>query len=282
MRDYGITRDCFHLSGPGYLSLIDYQAQKFYHKFLMDDTYALGIQQQTGSITNNGVISDELWVGKNNGEVYTGIAGFNVVMPDTALDKASLFFKIEEIIGDPLLDNALTINVINGNFGTSTAIEAADLASNGTSDLACTFGSKTVGNWVRFDLPTTLFSQIIGGNVQVKLSATPTTNSLVRFVNSNNNDFQPVLNLKFGNANLSTATIDKIAPAVYPNPTKQTFTISTELPVDAIQLVDLTGRMLHFQQLDNKTIDIQEIPTGTYILHYQIQGTTFSQKVMKM
>ena len=35
MRDYFFFKDCFHLSAPGYNAFIDYQMQKFYHKFFM-------------------------------------------------------------------------------------------------------------------------------------------------------------------------------------------------------------------------------------------------------
>ncbi|MBK9600223.1 MAG: hypothetical protein IPO60_18370 [Flavobacteriales bacterium] len=68
MRDYLLTKDCFHLSAAGYRDMISYHAQKFYQKYLMSDQYLLSEGgTRDGSVSDAGALSADLKMGALNG-----------------------------------------------------------------------------------------------------------------------------------------------------------------------------------------------------------------------
>ncbi len=288
MRDYFLTKDCFHLSARGYEDLIGYHTQKFYHKFLMDDLYLLSENSQTGSVSSSGNVSDSLFIGNENGEQFATILSFNTTqMADTTASKASIFLRRENLTGTNPLGNNLQVQIKSGNFGTTAAIEATDFTDTGNAaGIPCLFGDNSNGNWIRLDLPDEVLPYINNStSTQFIISAPSATNGKVVFTNSANPDFAPVLNLVYGELPVSNVKdFAKKSFKIYPNPTNSLVTIEAaeNLNIKKVEVVNLLGNVIQTKNSDVQQLNISSLPNGTYILNvYSETGERFSERLLK-
>lgn len=283
MRNYGLTRDCFHLSAAGYYELINYHAQKYYHKFLMDDYFALANATESGSVSATGTVSADLNVGEINGSQVATVLSFDLAIPDTAIQQASLFLKVAEITGTNLLNAAFELKLIDGQFGSQAAVESGDFSANGTVvGTPCTFGAKEAGKWVRFDLPTSMISAINAGKIQISMSSSNASGASVRFVDATDSDFAPVLNLKFGAAPASLAENALDSIQLFPVPTDGMVHVNASSDAELISVMDLAGREISVNLENMNSIDFSEVPTGIYLLNFKIGNAFVSKKIVKI
>jgi hypothetical protein len=87
-------------------------------------------------------------------------------------------------------------------------------------------------------------------------------------------------------ATLATNAFETSVFTVYPNPVKSIINISitTSNPVDfkLAQIYDLNGRMIQESTIENQSITVDDLATGTYILMLRdAQGKDYSQKFVK-
>lgn len=283
MRNYGLTRDCFHLSAAGYYELINYHAQKYYHKFLMDDYFALANASESGSVAANGIVSADLNVGEVNASQVATVLSFDLVIPDTTIESASLFLKVAEISGTNLLDASFELKLIDGQFGSQAAVESGDFSATGTAiGTPCVFGAKAAGKWVRFDLPTSMISAINVGKIQFSITSSNASSASVRFVDAIDPDFAPVLNLKFGVAPASLAENALESIQLFPVPTDGMLHVNASADAELIAVTDLAGRTIDLQLDNNQTIDFSGVPTGVYFLNFRIGNSLVSEKIVKI
>lgn len=283
MRNYGVTVDCFHLSAGGYYEMISNQARKFYQKFFMDDVYTLATLSESGTVTSQNNMLAEQFVGQENGESMTSIFSFDVVMPDTSLESASLFLRVEEMNGTNFLNTGLEVKAMNGFFGSQATLEAGDYSASGDATaVPCVFGTDAVGKWVRLDLPSNLLASIRNGKVQFAISAPAASASKVKFTDASDAELAPVLNLKFGTYQASVDDVITSTFEVYPNPTNGKVTYKTNTSVSDIFVTDLTGRKVDFKIIDASTIDISSLPEGTYMLNFVSSQEIHSKKILKV
>ncbi|MCS6818660.1 MAG: SGNH/GDSL hydrolase family protein, partial [Chitinophagales bacterium] len=206
MRDYLLTKDCFHLSARGYLDLIEYQTRKFYHKFLMDDTFFLAqIKPNSGAVSSSGSVSDSLIMGNINGEQFSLLLSFNTLsLPDTPITKASVFLRRKNLLGSNPITNTLIAKIKSGNFGVSANVEPQDATDPGNaSESACVFGSNGGnGHWIRVDLPPSFYPFIKSeSSLQIMLTPSGTANGMAVFNDGTDPELAPVLNVAYFNPN---------------------------------------------------------------------------------
>lgn len=78
----------------------------------------------------------------------------------------------------------------------------------------------------------------------------------------------PVLsNPDFAQTNQSQLTI-------YPNPVKDILKFESNVDAD-YSIFDLTGRQMHCREIDGNTVDVSNLPVGTYILKRGVKSGTF-------
>jgi hypothetical protein len=87
-------------------------------------------------------------------------------------------------------------------------------------------------------------------------------------------------------ATLGTNSFENSVFTVYPNPVKHNLNISinTANPVEfkSAQIFDLNGRMVLESMVQNQTISVNQLATGTYVLMLKdTQGKDYSQKFIK-
>lgn len=289
MRDYLLTKDCFHLSAKGYLDLIEYHTQKFYHKFLMDDIYFLPEGNgESGTITSNGTILDSLVLGESNGEKFAIVLSFNTkTMADTSLSKASIFLRRKNLTGTNPISNTLEVKVKNGYFGTSALIEANDYSEPGNAaGTPCLFGSNGGnGHWIRLDLPASFLPFINQhSSTQFIISAPNATGGQVVFNDLIDADFAPVLNLTYFNPSVGMEDVrNEERITLFPNPTNQFLHIHANFSlVETAEIYNLLGMKISEQNISaGEPINLAELPTGVYYLSVKTTNGMVSQKFVK-
>lgn len=281
MRDYLLTKDCFHLSASGYRDMISYHAQKFYHKFLMSDQYLLSEGGgREGSVSDAGAVSTELKMGALNGERFSTALSFNTsMMNQSMVSKAEIFLRRESLVGTNPIGGNMLLRIKNGVFGTTADVEVEDLST--TSDatgIPCRFGSNGGdGTWIKLRVPDELLPFItVDGVTQFLLTAPNVTDGIVTFTGAADPDFAPVLNLTFGSTvGVNDEPVGSIAsPSVYPNPTNGLLTLETDgQSLLGVEVLDLAGRLQLRGTPGQHQLDLAHLPAGTYLVRvYTPQG----------
>lgn len=292
MRPYGFFIDCFHLSPEAYLDLLSYHMQKFYHKFFMDDFYALSEGgTKDGSVTSDGNVSTSISFGDASGVESAIVLSFNTTgMADTTVERASIFLRRENVSGTNPIELAYPkqVKVISGNFGTSVNVEAEDFAAVGDAeDEACRFGSNGGdGHWIKLQLPASVLQHINNsGTTQFVIKAEGVSDGQATFSDASDPDFAPVLNVKYGPTPPSSVPEDVAARdafRVYPNPTNGTVTIDNRgKQLIAIEVVDLLGKVVLQPSINDKVIDLSDLQSGLYVLNVTTENGRFAKHIVK-
>jgi hypothetical protein len=287
MRNYGITRDCFHLSAAGYRDLIEEHTRKFYHKYLMDDHYLLSEDGgRTGAVSAAGPAVNDVLMGGAGFQQYHSLLSFNTTaVAGTPLAGASLFLRREALSGSNPLGPYVQVKVKSGHFGPTPTVEAADFyaSADATGD-ACRFGSNGNGQWLRLDLPEALLPYISAGNrVQFLLSSPGFGEGQITFTGVDDPELAPVLNLRFQEIT-TDATAAGTAPAIslYPNPTWGPLHLETgNQSVLGVEVFDMMGRRVLSLAAPGRQLDLGGLPAGAYLLHVRTSEGHSMHRIMR-
>lgn len=275
MRNYGLFLDCFHLSATGYRDFIDYQTQKFYHKFLMGDQYFLSQGEGAeGSVSPTGAVEmNVLKMGALLEEEFQPVITFNTSeLPNAGVSSASLFLRRESLTGMNPIGEGLQLKISNGFIGTTINVEAGDYGAMANASITpCIFGSSAAnGHWIRIDLPEVVLPLIDNsGTVQFMLAAPDSVAGIVTFSNSTNPEFAPVLSV---NHNVVTAIEDVFDQSestllIYPNPTNgNVFVKSITGSIREIQLLNMAGNVIQRYGANTFSIDMSILPSAIYLI----------------
>jgi lysophospholipase L1-like esterase len=287
MRNYGLTRDCFHLSASGYLEMIDLHTRKFYHKFLMDDQYLFSSGTQDGSVSSLGAVSGTLQLGTSGSEQFATVLTFATTdMQQSIVDGASIFLRRSGLSGDNPLGGPLDVKVKSGAFGTGFELEAVDyFAAPDASGTACRFGSNGGdGHWIRLDLPEEMLPYLSQTTAtQFIISAPGFTQGVVTFSDASDPELAPVLNLRFGElATATEPTAKDNTHAVFPNPTDGHLYLNTtgEQVID-VQMFDMLGLMVLQRNAPGTMLDLSALPAGHYLLHMRTNKGRTIQRITR-
>ncbi|HQV74514.1 MAG: T9SS type A sorting domain-containing protein [Flavobacteriales bacterium] len=288
MRDYGITRDCFHLSPGGYRDMIDLHTRKFYHKFLMNDQYILSNGgQNDGSVSDAGTVSPLLQVGAVGAEQFSSILTFNTTaMESPVVESASIFLRRTSLSGTNPVGSTVSISMKNGAFGATLNVEASDLTDTpDVAGTACRFGANDGnGRWIRLDLPEEFLPFITPANTtQFILSGTESADGVITFTDATDPELAPMLNLTFGEVNTSIITEQlEPTPRIYPNPTEGPVTIAANgHKVRSIRVLDPLGRNVLTFTTNVRSVDLSGLPNGSYTLVLSTETGNEVQRIVK-
>lgn len=289
MRDYLLTKDCFHLSAGGYRDMISYHTQKFYHKFFMNDQYFLSEGgSRDGSVSSTGMVGSELKMGTLNGETFSTVLSFNTsVMEESSVSAAQIFLRRESLEGTNPISGSMQLRVVNGFFGTSFDVEAEDLDTTpDASGTPCRFGSNGGnGHWIKLRVPDDMLPFITSdGTTQFILSAPNATGGVVTFTGATDPDFAPVLDVTFGTStSIASGTVAPVAaPSVYPNPTTGLLTLETDgAALLAVEVLDVAGRIQLRSTSRQNQVDLSALPAGTYLVRLTTEFGVTTHRVVK-
>lgn len=289
MSNYGFFMDAFHLSAGGYSAFIDYQFQKFYHKYFMDDRYILATDgPTTGGVSSTGAVTAAPMVGEAGGVEYAAVLHFaTTAMPDTGVSKAELFMRRATQTGLNLYANPIRVTVERGGFGASATVEAEDFSAPGeVSGNPCIFGSNGGdGHWVRLQLPEELLPYITNdADIQLHVASPDAVGRLITYSDASDPDFAPVLNLTYG-PTLPLSVNDMAEDAavrLYPNPADGTVTVANSAAtLLSAEALDIAGRQLGLLPVSGRQIDLTSLQSGIYLLRVTTTGGTAVQRVVK-
>lgn len=284
MRDYGITKDCFHLSARGYRIMLGYQTQKYYHKAFMNDSYYLAKGEGTsGTIYSDQTTSSELMVGQNNGVDAHTVVHFELNnLPDTSIQAARLFFHQKTEFGTNPFEGTVTVRMKENYFGSDPAVASDDLLDLPTAQAnVCVFGSAKEGRWVRLDLPAP-FLQALRNQSNVSFIISSDTDGSVELSGTDDPDFAPVLDLTFNDETLALETSEKKPEiTVFPNPTKNVITIHSDQTVQHIKVLDIQGKVVA-EPKNTSTINLSGQKEGMYFIQVHTANQITLVKVVRI
>jgi len=292
MRTQFFFTDAFHLSPDAYLDMLNYQTQKFYQKFFMDDMYLLSEGgQKDGSVTSTGIVSQTIKMGEENGDEMAAVLSFPTQnMGDTTLMGGSIFLRRESVSGtDPLAGNRIQIRMISGNLGATANVEADDFSYSVTGMVygePCQFGSNNDENWIRLDLTDDMLRGINNGNyTQFILSVPGVVGGTITFSNATDSELAPILNLVYG-PNPPPSSVKTITQSnrlsVYPIPTTGSLTIGIENgSIVLVEVFNILGSVVLNPSVTDNRIDISELTNGTYILKVTTQEGVGTKRIIK-
>jgi len=284
MRDYALTKDCFHLSAQGYYDLISYHTQKYYHKELMNDRYFLAQgDSKSATIGSDGIVEEELFIGENNMVENHTVLHFELDnLPDTAISKASIFLHQQTETGGNPFEGTVRVRIKENYFGDNVNVDVDDLNDLATAEgEACVFGSTGEGNWVRLDLPAEILS-VIQNQSAVSFILSAEGNGLVQLSGTADEEFAPVLDLTFqeADASIEEHSVDVNSVSLYPNPMTDALNIDSEESVSFIRIFDMQGKeVLH--ESNTATIDVNKCKPGVYFVHVHTKVGHSVHKVIK-
>lgn len=288
MRNYAVFTDCFHLSIVGYQDFINYQTQKFYHKFLMDDEYFLALDDASAGATSSAgnVFPEELRLGQLNGEEFRPIMTFNTTsLPNAGVSSASLFIRRESIVLANPLEGGLKVKINSGSFGGSFDLEVSDFdaAANATTT-PCVFGSSNNdGRWVRIELPASALSLINNSSpTQIMLVDPNPGQGYITFSNASDPDFAPVLSVNHNSVTgIETATVQPNDIFVYPNPTSgHVFIKSNAGKINRVDVLNTQGQVVQ-QSTSTTSVELGALPGGMYLLKISSDEGYAIKRVLK-
>jgi len=285
-----IFTDAFHLSGGGYAAFIDYQFQKFYQKYFMNDQYILATGgAASGGVSSTGAVTTAPMVGESGGVEYAAVLNFETTaMPDTGVSKAEIFMRRESQTGSNLYANPIQVRITRGGFSGSVTLEAEDFADAGeASGSPCIFGSNGGdGHWVRLQLPDELLPFIDNeSDIQLHVSSPDAVGRLITYTDASDPDFAPVLNLTYGPklpASVNELTDQAIKTRVYPNPTNGQLTIDVNgQDIVRVEVMDMMGARVISSYVHSNMVDMSALPAGPYLLHVVTAKGSNWQRVVK-
>lgn len=289
MRDYGVTKDCFHLSGPGYDAMMSYTTQKYYHKALMDDQYFLAeIGNHAGSVHDGGGTSPITYLGNDGANEYKLQLTFNTTtMIDNNIQTAEIFLRRNQLVnGTNPITGQIDVRVVQGNFGTTADVEVADYTDvSGEIATACQFGSTGDGEWIRIELPTSLFAEISDADqTQFLLSIPNGSAGMVEYYDGSDPEFAPVLNLDYNGFDVGTEEIafETSQILIYPNPSNGLINIKTEgQHIENIEVFNMMGqRVFNTMNVNTQTINLSRLEAGNYVIKIATDRQVTSEKIV--
>ncbi|REC76386.1 hypothetical protein DRF60_13535 [Chryseobacterium elymi] len=105
----------------------------------------------------------------------------------------------------------------------------------------------------------------------------------LRFVHDNADGTAYIDNVKvYNQALLSVANsaVNKNAVVVYPNPASDFIKISASSKIKNIEIFESAGKKIQLR-LENDTIDVRNLPAGTYLINIRTEYGNFSEKFIK-
>jgi len=286
MRDYLVTKDCFHLSPEGYQDFVGYHFQKFYHKFLMGDRYFLLTNADSkGSVSAQGVVTPALTLGKTATDRVGLLLGFHTAgLEEKPLSAAGIFLQRKSLSGASPVLASVRVKIKHGYLGDWEDADAADWAAEADAEAeVCVFGSNTNNGWLRLDLPPAFFPHLRAGQVQFLVKAYDAA-GVLEFADASDPDFAPVLSLTFDSppSSFSQPILSGNSITLYPNPTRGGFRLeSGEAEVLEGRIFTPDGRACGVSPSGSE-FELTDFPPGAYWVRIQLGSGVVWKTVVKI
>lgn len=293
MNNYGLFRDCFHLSSEGFDAIYNYHFQQFYFDFLRKEVDASIVSEGSssdGGVSSTGTTSTaNINIGNSSSTgIFKGIVSFNTsTLPaSTLIHRANIFLHRDNHTGTLPTFNQVILEVKQGNFGSTSSVEISDYNSLASKkDTACTYGTiKNNGFWLRIDVPKQLLTEINpSGKTQFRISMIDTTDGSTFYFSTGDSIHKPFLDLEFYNpASINSNSLES-SLVIFPNPANTEY-ISLKSNSNfkgKVTAIDVTGRQFPLSY-SNSQISISHLSIGTYFLIFENDKERVTKKFVKI
>lgn len=96
-----------------------------------------------------------------------------------------------------------------------------------------------------------------------------------------NSTYPSKINLPGNNPTLGIDNVNSTYFNVYPNPTADQLHIEGDIVVESFKVIDLSGRTVKQGKLNNSTIEVNELNSGTYIIELNSGGNILTKRFIK-
>jgi hypothetical protein len=170
-------------------------------------------------------------------------------------------------------DTVLTVS--QNPFASSTSLTIHDLSSDTVTFKIYNAVGQIVADF--FD------SLILSGTFTVTFTADSLPDGIYFASLTKNGQNHPLKLIKDQSAaGLPDKQIDKSIIQVFPNPTVDLLTISTDKKIIGFELYDLHGRqLLQSKNGQQNTIDMKNFDNGLYLLHLKTNEMTYIKRIIK-
>lgn len=169
------------------------------------------------------------------------------------------------------LDKSFNVKFSNWNGGAAEANAIEYSVTNGNF-----LTTPNPGTWISLDIPLASFTIAGGGSAS--------RNDIVQFIISSDLGTVYYDNLYLHkNTTLATANFTEAKVNMYPNPTKNTFTIDAKNNIQNVSVTNMLGQEI-LKSNPNKlstSIDLSSFQNGVYIVKTTVNGNVTSSKIIK-
>lgn len=178
-------------------------------------------------------------------------------------------FHIDIWTDTATMDKSFNVKFSNWNNGNGEA-NAIEYSVNNGNFLT----NPNPGTWISLDIPLANFSAINGAN----------RNDLVQFIITSDLGTVFYDNLYLHkNTVLSTTDFNAAKVTMYPNPTKNTFTIDAKSAIQNVTVLNMLGQQVLSVNPNelSTSIDLASFQNGIYVVRSTVDGIVSSSKIIK-
>ncbi len=167
-------------------------------------------------------------------------------------------------------DKSFNIKLVNWNGGVQEA-NAIEFSVTNVNFLT----NPNPGTWIPLDIPLSNFTIAGGGNASI--------NDIAQFVITSDLGTVYYDNVYLHKNTLGTVNFNVANVKMYPNPTKNTFTIAAKNNIQSVSVTNMLGQEILKSNPNNlsTSIDLSSFQNGVYIVKTTVDGNVSSSKIIK-
>lgn len=244
-------------------------------KSIFSDAYTpiseIGYTGEDNTFNNSwcGAVTTLIQIEGNNTHKVTGLGCEGVTFLDGRFDATEMTnFHIDIFTNSETLDKSFNVKFSNWNGGNGEA-NAIEFSFNNSNFLP----AVNPGTWLSLDIPLANFLPINGAN----------RNDIVQFVITSDLGIVYYDNLYLHKNTLSSATNELSQFSMYPNPANDVLNIKANGVIESISVFNIVGqKVLTVTPNENfSRFDVNQLPTGVYVVKSIIEGVESSAKFIK-
>lgn len=183
------------------------------------------------------------------------------------------------VVATPTQTGLLSLTLGTETFPANSWVTVTYLYNKTTGQHTYTYTNGTTGASYNFSGSTTY--SVFTGDIAAEFDAVNTTLASNTITNTAGVD-----NIQVEFTNAATLGVDtavkKAKPTlmISPNPTSEILNIKTDSKINAVSVVDLTGKKVN-AKLDGDKVDVRNLPAGTYLINIETNDGISTEKFIK-
>lgn len=251
-----------------------------------NNRYAYKTISTTANASNNLVRAKmDIYTGAATGkgrvgiQLYSSTAAIGGIVYDYETKKVYGQARVS-VVADPTQTGTLTLTLGTETFPANSWVTVTYIYNKTTGQHTYQYTNGTTNASYNFSGNTTY--SIFTGDVAVEFDAVNTTLASNTVANTAGID-----NIQAEFTNAATLSVNDtpvknaiVSLAVYPNPTSDILNIKSDSKINAVSVVDLTGRKIDVK-LDGDKVDVKKLPAGTYLINIETKDGISTEKFIK-